>query len=179
MIEQASRFQGRVYRAINPRWSFLPESGEGAALYGGRFNPKKVPALYTSERFETAWLEAQQGFAYKTQPLTLCSYEVDCEPVIDLTQPETLQALGIRAVDLSSPWELIASDGDKPPTWSLAEQLIQAGIAGIRVQSFAVNASPADVNWVFWSWSNSTPTKVKVIDDENRLPSSQQSWDAL
>jgi hypothetical protein len=27
-----------VYRAHNPRWSFSPHSGDGAARYGGRFN---------------------------------------------------------------------------------------------------------------------------------------------
>src|SRR5208283_3004562 len=64
------RLQGLVYRAHNPRWAFSPTSGEGAARHGGRFNPVGVPALYMSRRMETAWLEAQQGFAFKAQPLT-------------------------------------------------------------------------------------------------------------
>ncbi len=34
------RFQGLAYRAHDPRWSFKPLSGEGAAVHGGRFNPK-------------------------------------------------------------------------------------------------------------------------------------------
>ena len=36
-------------------------------------------------RFETAWLEAQQGFPFKAQPMTLCGYSVDCEDLADLT----------------------------------------------------------------------------------------------
>ena len=40
------RFQGATYRAHNPRWSFKPLSGGGAAVHGGRFNPKSVAALY-------------------------------------------------------------------------------------------------------------------------------------
>jgi RES domain-containing protein len=36
------RLTGLVYRAHNPRWSFAPYSGEGAARYGGRFNPVGV-----------------------------------------------------------------------------------------------------------------------------------------
>ena len=81
------RLQGTVWRAHNPRWSFAPESGDGAALHGGRFNRIGSPALYTSLRFETAWLEAQQGFAFKVQPLTLCAYAVDCADLADLTDP--------------------------------------------------------------------------------------------
>jgi len=71
------RLQGTVYRAHNPRWAWAPISGEGAGRYGGRFNPVGVPALYTSWRMETAWREAQQGFAFKAQPLTVCAYDVD------------------------------------------------------------------------------------------------------
>ena len=41
------RFQGILYRALNPMRAREPLSGEGARLYGGRFNPRGTPALYT------------------------------------------------------------------------------------------------------------------------------------
>lgn len=72
------RLTGLVYRAHNPRWAFGPDSGQGAAQTGGRFNRPGTPTLYTSLRFETAWLEAQQAFPFKAQPMTLCAYDVDC-----------------------------------------------------------------------------------------------------
>lgn len=59
------RLTGFVYRAHNPQWAFAPDFGMGAAATGGRFNPVGMPALYTSLRFETAWLEAQQAFPFK------------------------------------------------------------------------------------------------------------------
>ena len=99
------RLTGFVYRAHNPRWAFAPDSGAGAALVGGRFNPVGMPALYTSQRFETAWLEAQQAFPFKAQPMTLCAYEVDCEDVLDLTDPATSAAHGIEPADLACPWK--------------------------------------------------------------------------
>jgi RES domain-containing protein len=37
---------------------------------------------------ETAWLEAQQGFAFKAQPLTICAYTVDCADIADLGNDE-------------------------------------------------------------------------------------------
>jgi RES domain-containing protein len=70
------RFRAVVWRAHHPRWAFKPASGQGAALHGGRFNRVGVPALYASLRFETAWLEAQQAFPFKAQPMTLCGYQV-------------------------------------------------------------------------------------------------------
>jgi RES domain-containing protein len=35
-----------VYRALTPSWAFRPETGEGAALRGGRFNRPQVEARY-------------------------------------------------------------------------------------------------------------------------------------
>lgn len=43
--------KGFVYPTYNPRWVFAPDSGQGVALTGGRFNPVGMPAL----RFETAF----------------------------------------------------------------------------------------------------------------------------
>ena len=88
-------FQGIVYRAHHPRWAYAPESGEGASRHGGRFNRPGTPALYTALRPETAWLEAQQGFAFKAQPMTMCAYDVDCADILDLTSHVTIGALAI------------------------------------------------------------------------------------
>lgn len=73
------RFSGLVYRAHHPRWAFAADSGEGAARHGGRFNSPGRPAPCTSLRLQTAWLEAQQAFPFKAQPMTVCAYAVDCE----------------------------------------------------------------------------------------------------
>lgn len=165
-----------VFRAHNPRWSWAPDSGEGAAISGGRFNPVGVPALYTSLRFETAWLEAQQGFPFKAQPLTLCAYEADCVDVLDLTDPSALAAVGATVADLACPWQDLATRGKEPPSWRLARRLIAEGTAAILVPSFASRATPADRNVVFWRWSPAPPHQLRVIDDENRLPKDANSW---
>lgn len=169
------RFEGLVYRAHNPRWAFEPTSGEGASLHGGRFNPKGRAALYTSLRVETAWLEAQQGFAFKAQPMTMCAYEVDCAAMLDLTDPATLAEHAIHPRDLSCPWEDLASRRQPVPSWALADRLIAMGIAGIRVPSFAFRARPDDVNLVFWKW-DASPNTVIVVDPLGRLPQNARSW---
>ena len=170
------KLTGLVYRAHNPRWAFAPDSGQGAALTGGRFNPAGMPALYTALRFETAWLEAQQAFPFKAQPMTLCAYEVDCEDVLDLTDPAVLAAHGIARSDLGCAWKDLSTRGIEPPSWSIVQRLIASGTAGVIVPSYAKGAVEADINVVFWDWAPIPPHQVRVIDDERRLPRDGRSW---
>ncbi|RWF09115.1 MAG: RES domain-containing protein, partial [Mesorhizobium sp.] len=48
MTVAAVTYSGRLYRALNPVYAREPMSGRGAELYGGRFNPKGMRALYAS-----------------------------------------------------------------------------------------------------------------------------------
>lgn len=164
------RYRGHVYRGHNPRWQHEPESGQGAALNGGRWNPVGLPALYTSERFETAWLEAQQGFPFKTQPLTLCTYEVDCGPLLDLCDPAVRACVDINADEwIHEAWLEKKLNRQPVIAWRIAEKLIDEGFAGIRIPSQATGATDRDVNIVFWKWGRERPTQVRVIDDHGRL----------
>ncbi len=96
-------FDGIVNRAHNPRWSYAPTSGEGAARHGGRFSPRGIPALCTSLDAKTAWIEAQQGMPFKAQPMTLVAYGVSRERIVDLTDPALLAAAGVEAKTLACP----------------------------------------------------------------------------
>src|SRR3712207_4585793 len=105
-------------------WSAKPLSGEGAAINGGRFNPKGTPALYLAVTLEGAVVEAAQGFGYKLQPLTLCMYEVDCENVVDLTTSVVRRSAGTSLTDLGCPWSLDIADGREPASWRVVYRLI-------------------------------------------------------
>ena len=163
------RFRALVYRAHNPQWSWPPISGEGARRHGGRFNRRGVPALYTSLAPLVAIREAQP-LGRPMQPLTLCTYEVDAEPVFDALDPERRQALGVTEADLACPtWEAEMRAGAIPASQALADRLIAAGHVGMRVRSYAAGASAGDLNLVLWSWSADRPARVVLIDDESRL----------
>ena len=170
------RLRQTVWRAHHPRWAFAPDSGAGAAQHGGRFNRIGTPTLYTSLRFETAWLEAQQGFPFKAQPLTICAYEADCADIADLADPHVCAGLGIALADLGCGWAGLLDRGLVPPSWIVADRLRAAGYAGIRVGSFACGAGAADLNAVFWDWSPDPPHQVRVIDPGGRLPRNDLSW---
>jgi RES domain-containing protein len=163
------RWKGVVFRAHHPRWAFDPLSGDGARLFGGRFNAQGTRALYTALSPETAWAEAQQGFAFKAQPLTLCAYRVDCRDVLDLSSPSVCSSAGIDPIDLSGPWEDFARAKLPVPTWLLQDRLIKEGVAAIIVPSFAPAAPIGARNLVFWDWDGVVPHKVVVVDDYGRL----------
>ncbi len=169
-------FAQTVYRFHNPKWAFDPLSGTGAARYGGRFNPAQTPALYTSLDIPTAVIEANQGMAAKIRPLTLCSYDVEYDAILDLTSIQTRRQLGISLDDLTCPWRLDIARGTIPKSWSLARDLIQSGIPGILVQSFAPDATADNINLVLWQWSDHEPTRIAPYDPDGRLPKNQDSW---
>ena len=126
------RFRGTVYRAHNPQWAWTPLSGEGARRHGGRFNRRGVPALYTSLAPLTAIREAQP-LGRPMQPLILCAYAVDAEPVFDALDAERLRTLGVAGTDLACPtWEADMLAGGVPESQALADRLIVAGFAGMR-----------------------------------------------
>ena len=161
------RFQGIVYRAHDPRWSWPPTSGEGARLHGGRFNRIGVPALYTSLSPVTALREVSP-LRHRMQPLMLCSYEIDAGPVFDALDSRNLRA--VTDAQLRCPdWELIMNRGAVPASQALADRLIAAGYVGIRVRSFAIGSNADDLNLVLWRWSDNLPSRVALIDDEHRL----------
>ena len=170
------RFIGTAYRAHDPRWSFSPLSGAGAATHGGRFNPRGIPALYLALDVLSAIREAQQGLPRKIDPLVLCSYEVDCEDVVDLTNPNVRLGLSISPTDLSGGWLLSAQSGETPSSWEVAKRLIASDVAGVIVPSFAPGAATDDRNLVLWRWGPDLPCRVSVHDPSNRLPKNALSW---
>ena len=144
-------------------------SGEGARRYGGRFNKRGVPALYCSLSQMAAIREATP-LARPMQPLTLCAYEIDADPVFDAGDPYQLRESGFRETDLACPtWEADMLDGRVAASQRLAESLVEAGYVGMLVRSFAVGASQTDVNLVMWRWGDAHPTRVTVIDEQDRL----------
>lgn len=170
------RLQCVVYRAHNPKWAYAPTSGAGAARHGGRFNPPRIEALYTSTSYKTAFTEAQQGLPLKMQPLTIVSYVVDHASILDLSLSEARESADVDYATLACAWFRIKEAAGVPPSWSLANRLIKQGVGGIIVPSFADGASPDATNVVFWRWGEGAPCQVRVVDDEDRLPADQRSW---
>jgi RES domain-containing protein len=121
-------------------------------------------------------MEAQQGFPFKPQPMTLVAYQVDCTDVADLNDTRMQHLLECSLLELGCAWEDLADQDLEPPTWLLADRLQAKGVAGMLVRSFAPGCSENNRNLVLWQWSNKVPHSVQVIDDLSRLPKSPDSW---
>jgi RES domain-containing protein len=171
------RFQATCYRAHEPKWSFNPVSGDGAAIYGARFNPRGTPALYLALTIETAMKEVSLGFGYRIDPCVLCSYEVDCADIADLRSDAGRLEYGVAPAELSCPWKSDVLERREPASWQLARRLIARSVAGILVPSFTPAATHRDENLVLWKWSERPPHQVRVFDPSGRLPRNQLSWE--
>ena len=165
-------FQGPVYRAHNPEWSWDPLSGLGAKLYGGRFNRRGVSALYTSLDVLVAIREASP-LGSPFHPLTLCQYRVDCENIFDTRDPKAMKREKVSEEELECPsWNEQMLDGKIPASQQLADRLLACDYAGILVRSFARGAGPNDMNLVLWKWTKRRPHKLTLFDPDHRLPKS-------
>ncbi|MEM7687608.1 MAG: RES domain-containing protein [Pseudomonadota bacterium] len=166
----------RCYRAHDPSWSFSPTSGEGARIRGGRFNVKGTATLYLTFAIETAVAEWLQSLSPRLEPMTICEYDVDCDDILDLTDPAVCKDAGIDPNDLACGWLSYQLRGEIAPSQKIAQDSIDRGAAGIIVPSFAPGASKGAKNLVLWSWGNNRPHKVMVYDPNARLPKDRSSW---
>jgi len=124
----------------------------------------------------TAVKEANQGFAHRMDPCVLCSYEVDCENVADLTTERGRIEHSVDPDEMGCAWAIALANGDRPASWSIYDRLKAQGIAGILVPSFAPGAETDDKNLVLWQWGVDLPHRVTVFDPSGRLPKDQLSW---
>lgn len=160
------RYRGLLYRALNPVHARMPLSGRGAALYGGRFNPKGTPALYTALSAMTALREANQ--AGNLQPTVLVAYEADIARVFDGRDGAALAGEGMDAAALAAPGWRDEMRLGRARTQEFAAGLMARGWHGLLVRSFAPGADARDLNLVLWTWGDA-PARLVLIDDENRL----------
>jgi RES domain-containing protein len=161
-------YRGLLFRALNPIYAREPLSGRGAELYGGRFNPKRVPALYSSLTVMTALRESNQAGSF--QPITLVSHDAEIDGVFDCRDEAALQAEGMDAAALADrTWRDQMKTNGEAATQVFARHLIAKGYRALLVRSFAPGAIESDLNLVLWQWGDAAPARLTLIDDENRL----------
>lgn len=160
-----------LWRAFVPRWAHLPLSGEGAARFGGRWNPLGAPTIYAARELSTAWAEYNQGFVQ--HPALIAQLELSGARLADLTDADTLTELGATKDIHRCEWRDILDRGLVPETHRLRDRLLADGLHGVIYPSFM---SPGGTCVALWRWNESNTPRLKVIDPDHRLPKTPASW---
>lgn len=156
---------GRFWRLLSLRWQREP-LGSGAHLTGGRWNALGTPAIYFGADHATAIAEYHQALV---QPGTLVAYDIEANAIVDLCDPATRADLGVADDVPSCEWRLIyAVQKRDPPSWAVAQRLVEAGVQGALVPSVQRRCG---VNLVLWRWSadGSAGAQVTAIDPHGDL----------
>ena len=161
------------HRYLTPKWAFLPTSGAGAAVDGGRFNRPGVEALNLSRSAQTALEEYRQG-ASIVPPATLAAYKITLGDVTDLSRGFDPNVWDGSWQQWDCAWRQIARIEKRiPPSWKLADEVITAGLRGILFPSLR---HAGGTNLVIFPANLVEGDKVAVHDPDHRLPQDQSSW---
>lgn len=159
-----------LWRAYVPRWAHLPLSGEGAARFGGRWNPVGVPAIYAARELSTAWAEYNQGFVQ--HPALIAQLTLNDARLADLTDRQTLDMLGVDETIHDCEWRDALDRGETPATHVVQRRLAAEGWHGLVYPSFM---SVGGTCVVLWTW-NTDGVRLDVIDPDGRMPKSPAAW---
>ena len=150
---------GRYWRMLGIRWQRRPfESGSHRT--GGRWNAVGMPALYLSADYNTAIREMHQDLI---RPGTLVAFDVAADAIADLREADPALT--------ECRWrETYWIDGAVPPSWTLAQSLIDAGAQGALVPSIQ---NRGGANLVLWRWHDAQATgdgaALALLDPEAAL----------
>jgi RES domain-containing protein len=160
-----------LWRAYVPKWSYMPLSGEGAARFGGRWNPVGVPTIYAARELSTAWAEYNQGFVQ--HPALIAQLELAGARLADLTNAAVLEEHGFDQAIHRSEWRSELDKGEVPAPHRAYRKLLGAGFDGVIYPSFM---SPGGSCVALWRWNGPDAPALRVIDPDGRLPTSPAAW---
>ena len=141
-------------------------SANGARMFGGRFNPPGIPALYLAQDADLAMRESTRSADLARlalfAPRTIVCVRLLLQFVVLLDDAATAAALGLRASDLSAPWP---SPTDEATVCQLlGERLFSAGVEGIRYPS-AID--PSRANYTIFRDNLRPGSRLDVVQDDD------------
>ena len=146
-----TKFEGRVFRFIKPRYSSADDisNGEGGLKASGRWNLKGCCQIsYTSLAPETALAESLAHVRYyrlpeaTALPRVLVSLDVSLHRVLEVTDGDVRMRLKLADHTIRNhDWRKVNRGGKEALTQAWGRTFADAGYEGILVKSAAGNAA--------------------------------------
>jgi RES domain-containing protein len=175
MIRGALGPDAPFYRALEPNWAYLPESGAGAARMGGRFNRPGVEARYLAVSAEAALLE-YQAESELLPPATVATYLVTAEAIVDFSRGYDPDRWSPIWAEANCNWKGLAFlEEVEPPSWVIGDLVREAGYPGILYPSAR---RPEHLCLVLYP-DLGERFRAPVFDPDGRLPRNAESWKPL
>ncbi len=147
------RVTGDFYRAVDAAYG-------GQALDGsrlpGRYSAAGEPTLYLSSSPEgvAAAMTAHGG---ARRDLTVLTFTVEADRIVDLRDRHALFALGIDLQDAVAPWQEVVANGGVPRSWGVRRRLEEVGAHGLVDPS---RTRPGLWHLVLFRWHSADSARV-------------------
>jgi RES domain-containing protein len=154
-------------------------SGEGAAYYGGRWNPPGIKAIYASLDSATATKECYQEFekyGFKEQqirPRVFAGIKLKVNCLLDLTDARIRRRLGFRLDELmQEDWQAIQADSEESWTQAIGRGTFVAEFEGLIAPSASDRRG---ANVVIFPDNLAKGSQVEVMA-KDELPPHPSGW---
>ena len=141
-----SPWAGTVYRNCVLQYATNKDllTGGGSSLYGGRWSPAGIRAVYASLTPETSMAEALSHFRYygidvaDAMPRVFVAIQVKLTEVLDLTDPDVRRSLNlpVRRM-LQEDWRKVQRSGAESRSQMIGRAATAIGLEGLIVPSAA------------------------------------------
>lgn len=143
-LSRAVSLNSSAIRSVGVRYANESDllSGEGAAYYGGRWNPPGIRAIYASLDPVTATKECYQEFARygfresEIRPRVFVGIKLKLNCLLDLTDARIRRRLDFRLTDLTREnWQAIQAGGEESWTQAIGRGAFTAEFEGLIAPS--------------------------------------------
>ncbi len=137
----------RVWRLCARRHA-APD-GEGARLFGGRWNPPNIPVIYTSATLSLATLEYLVNLDSDLLPEDRVALSADI--------PSQLKIQSITLTDLPANWQMYPAPDrlqDIGTTWAVAHQTVVLSVPSVVIpqeRNYLLNPAHPDFSRIHWN----------------------------